>query len=76
MEKIINLWPSMAELARDMGIPQGNVGAWKRYNSIPSKYDLKLVASAKARGFKLSLDDIATLRAEIAAEKTKEKNNG
>jgi len=75
MEKILNLWPSMAELGRDLGVSQGVVAGWKRENSIPAKYDGQLVAAAKRRGIKLSYVKISEVRAEAVLAK-KEANNG
>lgn len=64
MEHIFTLWPSMAELAKDTGCPYPTVAAWRQRRSIPARYDMTLVASARERGISLTLEQIARARAE------------
>ena len=47
---IINLWPSAADLARDLDIPGDNVRKWKFHNRIPGWFFSKLEAAAARRG--------------------------
>lgn len=54
--QIIDLWPSLRELWRDMeghhpDMAYETVRAWRTRNSIKSKYFDALVAAAKRRGF-------------------------
>lgn len=63
MEQIFDLWPSIADLARDLGKPYPTVASWQQRGSIPAKYDLALVRAARLRGHILSLDVIAAARA-------------
>ncbi|ETX26549.1 hypothetical protein RISW2_22860 [Roseivivax isoporae LMG 25204] len=50
-------------MSRDLGENYQTVAAWKRRGNIPAKYDLKVIAAAKSRGRKLSLEDLAHARA-------------
>lgn len=63
MEHIFDIWPKLSDLANDLGgLPYQTVAAWKRRKRIPAAYDLDLVAAAKKRGHKLTLDEIARSR--------------
>lgn len=64
MEHIRTIWPKITDLADDLGLPYTTVHSWAVRGSIPARYDLKLVAAAKKRGSKLSLEALATMRAE------------
>ncbi|MCF6304380.1 MAG: hypothetical protein L3J33_03300 [Rhodobacteraceae bacterium] len=75
MNEILELWPSMAELARDLGVKQGIVAGWRRNNSIPAKYDGLIVRHAKTRGIDLSYAKISEARANVALAK-QEADNG
>ena len=57
--EIIGLWPSIADLARDLEVPYGVVKQWKRRDSIPSDRWLSIVAAAGSRGISLTLDRLA-----------------
>ena len=52
VDDIIGLWPSMAELGRDLGLPYPTVAAWKQRGSIPVAYWRELVGAAQRRGFR------------------------
>ncbi len=62
MESIFNIWPSLVELAKDLGREYPTVAAWKQRGHIPAKYDLDLIAAASKRGSSLSLSDLAQAR--------------
>ncbi len=62
MDKIINLWPSMSDLAADLGKPYSTVNAWKQRGSIPARFDLELIKSAAKRGVTLTLEQLAEAR--------------
>lgn len=62
MENVFRIWPTLTEMASDLGAPYPKVQAWKVRGRIPAKYDLALIAAAKARGHELSLEELATLR--------------
>lgn len=48
---IIALWPSAADLARDLAVPGDNVRKWKAHNRIPGWHFADLIAAAERRGF-------------------------
>jgi len=48
---IIALWPSSADLARDLDIPGDNVRKWKAHNRIPGWFFTDLIAAAERRGY-------------------------
>ena len=53
VQQIIGLWPSAAEMARDIGLKRashGTVLKWR--SSIPVKYWPQLVEAAERRGIK------------------------
>lgn len=52
VDDIIALWPSMADLGRDLGLPYPTVAAWKQRGSIPVAYWRDLVGAARQRGFR------------------------
>ena len=62
MEQIISLWPSMRDLAEDLGQPYSTVTSWKQRGSIPAKFDLDLIAAASGRGKSLTLEQLALAR--------------
>lgn len=69
MEHIFTLWPSIADLAKDLGKPYPTVAAWHQRKSIPGRYDLELLECARKRGINLTLEEIARYRA-ASQEKT------
>lgn len=68
MEHITHIWPKIADLAADLGKPYQTVAAWKLRGRIPADYDLDLIAAAKKRGKRLSLEDLAKARRTKASE--------
>ena len=69
MEQIIALWPSMSDLAADLGKPYSTVAAWKQRGSIPAAYDFDLIAAADRRGEKLTLEQLAYARRDASEAK-------
>lgn len=74
MEHIKRIWPSPADLAADLGKPYTTVHSWLARGSIPARYDLALIAAAKARGHSLSLEDLAACRGVMAARESSVEN--
>lgn len=66
MEHIFSLWPSMVDLATDLGKPYTTITAWKQRGSIPAKFDLDLIEAAAKRGKTLTLEQLAMARRESA----------
>lgn len=62
MEHISYIWPKMAALAADLGLPYQTVAAWKWRGRIPADYDLDLIEAARKRGHTLTLDQLAAAR--------------
>jgi hypothetical protein len=60
VSSLSELWPSDADLARDIGVPYSTVSAWKQRQSIPAAYWQDLVRAAKARGIKGVTADVLT----------------
>ncbi|MCF1449414.1 hypothetical protein GOZ83_10715 [Agrobacterium vitis] len=48
---IINLWPSIAEFARDIGASYETAKAMRRRSSIPAGYWVRVVESSQYRHF-------------------------
>lgn len=62
MDHIAHIWPTMAALAGDLGLPYTTAASWKQRGRIPADYDLDLVAAAKRRGASLTLEELARAR--------------
>ncbi len=61
---IYALWPSVADLARDLGVTYPTVSAWKQRGSIPPHYWRAMVGAAQRRGQrKLTLEVLADVHA-------------
>lgn len=58
VDDITGLWPSMAELGRDLGVPYSTVAAWKQRGSIPVAYWRDLVRAAGQRGYRAVTADL------------------
>ena len=69
---IIDLWPTRAAFARDVGVYYGMAVGWNRRNNIPSEYWAHLVRAAKARGFhEVTTDLLAEIqKIDLAPVKT------
>lgn len=67
MQHVFEIWPTMAEMAKDLQKPYQTVASWKARNSIPADYDLDVVDAAQNRGFNLSLESLARARKERGA---------
>jgi len=61
---IFKAWPSLAEFARDLGVPYQTAAAWKSRGSVSSEYWLAIVNAARRRGhFEITTDLLARLHA-------------
>lgn len=58
---IVALWPNAVTLAEDIGESPVTVRAWRMRNSIHASHWRPLVRAAKARGIKLTLEDLARI---------------
>jgi len=52
IDQILALWPSIADLGRDLGVPYSTVAAWKQRGSIPVAYWRGLTQAARSRGLR------------------------
>ena len=59
--EIIDKWPSVAELADDLGEKPNTVSKWRQRQRIPSDRWLPLVACARKRRIPLDLTTLAKL---------------
>jgi hypothetical protein len=48
--EVIAVWPTAAELARDLGVPYPTVAAWRQRGSIRPEYWHDIVRAAQRRG--------------------------
>jgi hypothetical protein len=46
------LWPSDADLGRDIGVPYPTVSAWKQRGSIPTSHWPAIIRAASKRGYR------------------------
>jgi hypothetical protein len=65
MEHIFRMWPTLSDLAADLGRPYPTVAAWKQRGSIPARYDLDLVQAAAKRGHTITFEQLAKARSGI-----------
>lgn len=64
--QLIDLWPTKAEFASDLGVEYGVAHQWDRRDSIPSDYWNDVIAAAERRQLKgINLE----LLAEISSKK-------
>lgn len=61
MDDIFDIWPSTADLARELGRPYTTVAAWK-IRGIPANHDGELIEAARRRGVDLSFERLHDLR--------------
>lgn len=66
VDEIVDLWPSMADLARDLDVPYSTVAAWKQRGSIPVGYWRHLIDAAQRRRF-ASVTSMALIEAHDPA---------
>ncbi|WCE67948.1 hypothetical protein PL335_06270 [Sulfitobacter faviae] len=67
MDQILNIWPTMADLAKDIGKPYSTVAAWKARGKIPADHDFNLIEAAARRGKTLTLEQLAQARRSAAS---------
>lgn len=48
--ELFDIWPSMADLGRDLDLPYPTVAAWKQRGSIPAAYWRGIINAARGRG--------------------------
>jgi hypothetical protein len=68
MESILNIWPTTADLAEDLGVPYTTAASWKARGGFPAWRDIDLVAAARKRGGDLTLEQIAQARRVTSAK--------
>lgn len=56
---IINIWPTVADFARDVGIPYSLAKCWRRRGSIPAAHWVAVIRAADRRGLPVSLETLA-----------------
>ena len=76
MEQIFNIWPTIKDLSRDLGLEYTTVHSWKQRGSIPARYDLDIARAAAKRGHALSFEDLAQARSGSAAADREETERG
>lgn len=64
MERIFRIWPTLADLADDLGKPYTTVASWRARGSIPAKHYLALVRAAESRGHTVTVQELAEATAE------------
>lgn len=65
---IIALWPSLSDLATDLGVGYESAKAYKRRNSIPSEHWSALIKAADKRGIEgITAERLAALAANRRA---------
>lgn len=62
MRHIFAIWPTLSDLASDLGVPYPTVASWKQRGRIPADRDLDIIAAAARRGARITLEDLAHAR--------------
>ena len=62
MEHLSHIWPTVKDIASDLGVPYTTAHSWVARGRIPADRDLDLIAAAKMRGKKLTLEQLALAR--------------
>lgn len=65
---VIELWPSVSDLASDLAVPYGVAKQWRRRNSIPADRWASLIDAARSRGFAITADALAEIARTRSAE--------
>jgi hypothetical protein len=61
--EVIDLWPSQAAMAADLGVERGAIAVWKHRNSIPPEHWPVVIAKAAIRGLQgITLETLAAAR--------------
>lgn len=63
MDQLFSLWPTAADMARDIGENPVTVRSWRTRGSIPAKHDLKIIERARQKGGSITFEDLARARA-------------
>ena len=70
---LVNLWPTRADLAKDvnlafptLGVTTAQVHKWAEKGSIPSKYHFPVLQAGRQRGFDVSADLIVMLHRPVS----------
>ena len=62
MREILERFPSLAFVARELGVGYKSVTKWAERDSIPARFDLDLIALAARSEVALSLEELAMAR--------------
>ncbi|MEM8581222.1 MAG: hypothetical protein AAGF50_08515 [Pseudomonadota bacterium] len=63
MDFVFDIWPTVAEMARETGYRYQTVNSWKARKSIPVHAFPVIVEAAARRGTKVSMDRLVSARA-------------
>ena len=73
ISELFAVWPSDADLGRDIGIPYPTVSAWKQRGSIPAAYWRDIIRAARRRGH---VEVTADLLVDLHARQTQTEISG
>lgn len=68
LSHLSHIWKKIADMASDLGVPYTTAHSWAARRRVPADRDLDLIAAAKKRGKKLTLEDLANARREKRSE--------
>jgi len=64
---LIDLWPSLGELAKDSGQSYETVCKWRQRDSIPAIHWMTIIQAAKKRHIYVSAESLASMMESKAA---------
>lgn len=74
MDIVFDCWPTVAQMAKELKKPYTTVASWKARGSTPARHDIEIVEAARARGGQLTLEQIASARAQQHKRLKKEES--
>jgi hypothetical protein len=63
---VIDYWPSVSALARDLDESPDRVRKWRERNSIPANRWVRLVRAGKKRGYSITIEKLSCIAARAA----------
>lgn len=68
MQHIKHIWPTVREIADDLGVPYTTAHSWEVRGRIPASYDFALIEAASKRGKALTLIELAEARNVVKSD--------
>ncbi len=67
MEQLRTIWPTLADMAADLGCPYPTVASWPK-RGIPHRRFASIIAAARRRGADLTFEQLLAMSADATAK--------